>query len=60
MVLKDRLSQSEFVRNKLTEYTDIYDLCLAEENLESSIMEEEKHRIYKLIDNLLLTVRNID
>jgi hypothetical protein len=29
MVLKDRLFRSEFVRNQLTEYTDIYNQCLA-------------------------------
>jgi hypothetical protein len=60
MVLKDRLSRSEFVKNQRIEYTDIYNQSLAAENFESSIMDGEKQRIYKLVDNLLLTVRNID
>jgi hypothetical protein len=33
---------------------------LAADNFEYSMMESEKQKIYKLVDNLLFTVQNID
>jgi len=39
---------------------DIYNLCLASEDFCCSVLEGEKQRIYKLIDNLLVTIENID
>jgi len=60
MVLQERLSRAEFVRNQRIEHTDIYNLCLSSENFECTIMEGEKQVIYRLTDNLLFTVQNID
>ncbi len=60
MVLQERLSRAEFVKNQRTEYTDIYNRCLAADNFEYSMMDGEKQKIYKLVDNLLFTVQNID
>jgi hypothetical protein len=60
MILQERLSRAEFVKNQRVELTDLYNMCLASENFECSILDGGKQRIYKLIDNLLITVRNKD
>jgi hypothetical protein len=39
MVLQERLSRAEFVKNQRTEYTDIYNRCLAADNFEYSMMD---------------------
>ena len=60
MVLRDRLTRSEFVKFQKIDCTEVYNRCLASDNFEHATEEKGKHISYRLVDGLLICSKGQD